>query len=80
MWPERGGKLTTHLHLVPRSKNAWSCTSTPPVHLHVVLVMIGFTDRLFSDVSVTESSIVADDKRMNVKIWVKSKVIQKGEK
>jgi hypothetical protein len=21
-------KLTTHLHLVPRSKNAWSCTST----------------------------------------------------
>jgi hypothetical protein len=22
-------KLTTHLELVPRSKNAWSCTSTP---------------------------------------------------
>jgi hypothetical protein len=24
----RGLKLTTYLHLVPRSKNAWSCTST----------------------------------------------------
>jgi hypothetical protein len=23
-------KLTTHLHLVPRSKNKWSYTSTPP--------------------------------------------------
>jgi len=22
-------KLTTHLHLVPRRKNAWSYTSTP---------------------------------------------------
>jgi hypothetical protein len=26
-WP--GVKLTTHLYLVPRSNNAWSCTSTP---------------------------------------------------
>jgi hypothetical protein len=25
----RGVKLTTHLHLMPRSKNAWSYTSTP---------------------------------------------------
>jgi hypothetical protein len=25
----RGVKLTTHLHLVPRSKNAWRYTSTP---------------------------------------------------
>jgi hypothetical protein len=23
-----------HSHLVPRSKNAWSYISTPPVHLH----------------------------------------------
>jgi len=29
-----GAKLTTHLHLVPRSKNAWSYTSTPQVRLH----------------------------------------------
>jgi len=28
-WSDRGVKLTTHLHLVPRSKNAWSYTSTP---------------------------------------------------
>jgi hypothetical protein len=26
-WP--GVKLITHLHLVPKSKNAWSYTSTP---------------------------------------------------
>jgi len=25
----RGVKLTTHLHLVPMSKNAWNSTSTP---------------------------------------------------
>jgi hypothetical protein len=28
-WSGRGLKLTTHLHLVPRSKNEWICTSTP---------------------------------------------------
>jgi hypothetical protein len=27
----RGLKLTTHLHLVPRSKEEWSYTSTPPI-------------------------------------------------
>jgi len=30
-------KLTTHLHLVPRSKNAWSYTYTPLVRLHGVV-------------------------------------------
>jgi hypothetical protein len=33
-----GVKLTTHLHLVPRSKNAWSYTSTPPLRLHSVVL------------------------------------------
>jgi hypothetical protein len=34
-------KLTTHLHLKPRSKKAWSYTSTPPISLHgVVLIKI----------------------------------------
>jgi hypothetical protein len=33
----RGVKLTTHLHLVPRSKNAWSYTSTP-IRLHGVML------------------------------------------
>jgi hypothetical protein len=28
-----GVKLTTHPHLLPRSKNAWSYTSTPPIRL-----------------------------------------------
>jgi len=32
-------KLTTHLYLVvPRSKNAWSYTFTPPIHLHGVVL------------------------------------------
>jgi len=31
-------KLTTHLHLVPRSRNAWSYTPTPPVRIHVVVL------------------------------------------
>jgi hypothetical protein len=34
---DRGVKLTTHLHLVPRSKDAWSYTSTPPIRLHGVV-------------------------------------------
>jgi hypothetical protein len=29
-----GVKLTTHFHLVPRSKNAWSYISTHPIRLH----------------------------------------------
>jgi len=28
-WSDRGVKLTTHLHLVPRSKYEWSFASTP---------------------------------------------------
>jgi hypothetical protein len=34
----RDVKLTTHLHLVPRSKNEWSYTSTPPIHLYGVVL------------------------------------------
>jgi len=30
----RGVKLTTYLHLMPRSEYAWSYASTPPVCLH----------------------------------------------
>jgi hypothetical protein len=33
----RGAKLTTHLNLVPRSKNMWSYTSTLPISLHGVV-------------------------------------------
>jgi hypothetical protein len=33
-------KLTTHLHLVPMSKNAWSYTSTPPIHLYGVVLSL----------------------------------------
>jgi hypothetical protein len=35
---DRGVKLTTYLHLVPRSKNEWSYTSTPPVRLNGVML------------------------------------------
>jgi hypothetical protein len=34
----RGVKLTTHLLLVPRSKNAWSYTSTLPILFHDVVL------------------------------------------
>jgi len=30
--------LTTQLHLVPRSKNAWSYNSSPPIGLHGVVL------------------------------------------
>jgi hypothetical protein len=33
-----GVKLTTHLHLVPRSKSEWSYTSVPPLRLHGVVL------------------------------------------
>jgi hypothetical protein len=39
----RSVKLNTHLHLVPRSKNAWSYTSTPPIRPHGVLFRDNFT-------------------------------------
>jgi len=32
-------KLTTH-HLVPRSKNEWSYTPTPPIRLHGVVLSL----------------------------------------
>jgi hypothetical protein len=34
----RGVKLTTHIRLGMRSKNGWSCTSTPPIPLHGVVL------------------------------------------
>jgi hypothetical protein len=33
-------KLTTYLHLVPRSKNEWSYASTPPMRLHGVVLSL----------------------------------------
>jgi hypothetical protein len=37
-------KLTTHLHLVPRSRNAWSYTSIPPIRLHGVVLSLKYRD------------------------------------
>jgi hypothetical protein len=34
-------KLTTHLRLVPRSESGWSCTLTPPMCLHGVVLSWG---------------------------------------
>jgi hypothetical protein len=34
----RSMKLTTHLHLVPRSKNEWMYTYTPTIRLHGVVL------------------------------------------
>jgi len=33
-----GVKLTTHLHLVTRQKDEWSCTSTLLIRLHGVVL------------------------------------------
>jgi hypothetical protein len=32
-------KLTTHLHVVQRSKNEWRYTSTPSIHLHGMVLI-----------------------------------------
>jgi hypothetical protein len=40
-------KLTTHLRLVPRSKNGWSCTSTPPMRLQRVVITWGSAETTF---------------------------------
>jgi hypothetical protein len=37
----RGVKLTIHLSLVLRSKKGWSCTSTPPIRPHGVVLSSG---------------------------------------
>jgi hypothetical protein len=37
-WSGRCVKLTTHLHLLPSSKNAWSYIVTPPIRLHDVVI------------------------------------------
>jgi hypothetical protein len=31
------GREADHSPLVPRSKNGWNCTSTPPIRIHGVL-------------------------------------------
>jgi hypothetical protein len=51
-------KLTTHLRLVQRSKNVWSCTSTPPIRLHGV-VLRGSTGTTFTFTLFTRHSAVS---------------------
>jgi hypothetical protein len=34
----QGVKLTTHLHLVPKSKDKWSYTLTPPIRFNDALL------------------------------------------
>jgi len=36
-------KLTTHLRLVPRSKNGWTCASTHPIRLRRLVLGWGST-------------------------------------
>jgi hypothetical protein len=40
-------KLTTHLNLVPRSKNEWGYTSTLPVRLHGMVLLSPFVSLSF---------------------------------
>jgi len=61
-------KLITHLQLVPRSENAWSCTSTPPILLHGVVLSLkkhrdNFTFTVLYDyVEVKVSFILSTEK------------------
>jgi hypothetical protein len=41
--------LTTHLHLVPRSKKGWNYTSAPPARLRIV-----YRDNLLGDVKLVQ--------------------------
>jgi len=37
-------KLTTHLHLMPRSKNAWNYTSTPLQYIFMTWYLVKHRD------------------------------------
>jgi hypothetical protein len=39
-WSVQGVKLSTHLHLALRSKNAWNYTSTPSIPIHGVVLSL----------------------------------------
>jgi hypothetical protein len=46
-----GVKLTTHLHLVPKSKNEWSCISTPLICLHGMVLSSSTVDGVNGNVN-----------------------------
>jgi hypothetical protein len=55
----RGAKLTTHLHLVPKSKNAWSYTSTPQ-YAFMAWCLVKNKDNFTFTLAYTQLSSVAN--------------------
>jgi hypothetical protein len=51
-------KLTTHLRLVPRSKNEWSYTSTPPICLHGGQLYIYLYSQIFELCQIIKGFII----------------------
>jgi hypothetical protein len=47
---KRPGREADHLRLVPRSKNVWCYTSTPPIRLHGVVLSSKGAQRQFTSI------------------------------
>jgi hypothetical protein len=60
-------KLTTHLHLVPRSKNKWSYTSTPQ---YVFMKAFTFTFYPYSRGSVADMLLSGCRQNRAASLWV----------
>jgi hypothetical protein len=58
-------KLTTHLHLVPRSKNALSYTFPPPVRLHGVVLSLKTQEQIYLSLYHEDIVVVGFNSRHN---------------
>jgi hypothetical protein len=58
-------KLTTHLHLVPRSKGEWSYTSTPPIRPRGVMLSLKKKHRDNLNFTFTICQLVSFQKLLN---------------
>jgi hypothetical protein len=56
--PSEIKRLTTHLHLLPKSKNAWGYTSTPPICLHGVVLSLKKTQGQLYKLQTVENIFV----------------------
>jgi hypothetical protein len=55
---------TTHLQLVPRSNNAWSYTSTPPIRLHGLVLSLKHGDSFTFTFTTLHTVVNASDTNM----------------
>jgi hypothetical protein len=64
----RGVKLTTHLHLVPRSKNEWSYTSIPQ-YVFVTRCLVNHRDKFTYPYITSEETLIRNFHDDDV-LWV----------